>query len=84
MPTHACTGLPTPPIIIPCKFSRFFAMIGRLFRLALLFVTAFLLIRWLFSREQRQTVREFIHTLAIALLASSLLFLLLNLAGVRL
>ena len=44
-------------------------MIGRLFRLALLFVTAFLLIRWLFSREQRQTVREFIHTLAIALLA---------------
>ncbi|MDC7691905.1 protein MIGRI [Vogesella indigofera] len=59
-------------------------MIGRLFRLALLFVTAFLLIRWLFSREQRQTVREFIHTLAIALLGSSLLFLLLNLAGVRL
>lgn len=59
-------------------------MIGRLFRLALLFVTAFLLIRWLFSREQRQTVRDFIRTLAIALLGSSLLFLLLNLAGVRL
>ncbi|MDC7702238.1 protein MIGRI [Vogesella indigofera] len=59
-------------------------MIGRLFRLALLFVTAFLLIRWLFNREQRQTGRDFIHTLAIALLASSLLFLLLNLAGIRL
>lgn len=59
-------------------------MIGRLFRLALLFVTALLLIRWLFSREQRQTIRDFINSLAIALLASSLLFLLLNLAGIRL
>ncbi|GHD71234.1 hypothetical protein ACFSQE_11440 [Vogesella fluminis] len=59
-------------------------MIGRLFRLALLFVTALLLIRWLFSREQRQTIRGFINSLAIALLASSLLFLLLNLAGIRL
>lgn len=59
-------------------------MIGRLFRLFLLFFVLFMIIRWLFNREQRQTAREFIRTLAVALLGSSLLFLVLSLLGIRL
>lgn len=59
-------------------------MIGRLFRLFLLLAVLALIVRWLLNRQQRQTVREFVRTLAIALLLSSLLMLGLSLAGIRL
>ncbi len=59
-------------------------MIGRLFRLFLLLAVLALLLRWLLNRQQRQTIREFVRTLAIALLLSSLLMLGLSLAGIRL
>jgi len=59
-------------------------MIGRLFRLFLLLAVLALIVRWLLNHRQRQTIREFVRTLAIALLLSSLLMLGLSLAGIRL
>lgn len=58
-------------------------MIGRLFRLFLLFTVLIMLLRWLFNREQRQTLHQFVSTLAIALLASSLLMAVLVWFGVH-
>lgn len=58
-------------------------MLSRLFKffvLALLFYAAY---SWLFSREQRKTVREWASTLALAFLVSSTLMLVLYLLGVR-
>ena len=59
-------------------------MIGRLFRLFLLLAVLALIVRWLLNHRQRQTIREFVRTLAIALLLSSLLMLGLSLASIRL
>ncbi len=59
-------------------------MIGRLFRLFLLLAVLALIVRWLLNHRQRQTIREFVRTLAIALLLSSLLMMGLSLAGIRL
>jgi hypothetical protein len=59
-------------------------MIGRLFRLALLCLVLVMVVRWLLNRRQRASVHEFVHTLAIALLVSGVLFLGLALAGIRL
>jgi|GEM_PF-3374098 len=58
-------------------------MIGRLFRLLLLFAVLYAIVRWLLDRQQRATLREFVSTLAIALLAASALFVLLYWLGFR-
>jgi len=59
-------------------------MIGRLLRLALLCLVLVMVVRWLFNRRQRATLHEFVHTLAIALVLSSVLFFVLNMAGIHL
>lgn len=59
-------------------------MIGRLFRLFLLFTLLYLVVRWLLNPRQRQTVHEFVRALAIALLASAILTLILAVAGIHL
>ena len=59
-------------------------MIGRLFRLALLCLVLVMLVRWLLNHRQRATLHEFVHTLAIALVISSVLFFALNMAGIHL
>jgi len=59
-------------------------MIGRLFRLALLCLVLVMVVRWLLNRRQRATLHEFVHTLAIALVISSALFFVLNMAGIHL
>ncbi|HNX72276.1 protein MIGRI [Rivihabitans pingtungensis] len=49
-------------------------MFGRLFKFFLLATVLVLLVRLLFSRQQRHGLREWITTLAQALLISSALF----------
>ncbi|MBA4708023.1 protein MIGRI [Aquitalea aquatica] len=56
-------------------------MIGRLFRLVLLFAVLYAIVRWLLDRRQRASLREFISTLATALLAASAIFVLLYWLG---
>lgn len=58
-------------------------MIGRLLRLALLFTLMFIVIRWLFSRDSRRGIHDFIKTLAIALLLSSVIFFVLRVVGIH-
>jgi len=58
-------------------------MLGRLFKFFVLCFVLYALARWVFDREQRRTLREWAHTLAISLLISSLLIVLLFLLGVR-
>ncbi|MFN4236753.1 MAG: protein MIGRI [Vogesella sp.] len=59
-------------------------MIGRLLRLALLCLILVMVVRWLFNRQQRATLQDFFHTLAISLVISSVLFFVLYMAGVHL
>lgn len=56
-------------------------MIGRLFRLLLLFAVLYAIARWLLDRRQRASLRELITTLATALLAASAIFVLLYWLG---
>ncbi|WP_293761678.1 hypothetical protein [uncultured Aquitalea sp.] len=56
-------------------------MIGRLFRLLLLFALFYALVRWVLDRGQKRALREFISTLALALILASALFVGLFLLG---
>lgn len=58
-------------------------MFGRLFKFFVLAFVLLALYRWLFSREQRRSLREWAVTLAQALLISSALFAALYALGIR-
>jgi len=58
-------------------------MLGRLFKFFVLCFVLYALVRWAFDREQRRTLREWVHTLAIALVVSSLLIVALFLIGIH-
>lgn len=61
------------PIIDTAVLTRWI-MFGRLFKFFLLATVLVLLVRMLFSRQQRHSLREWVTTLAQALLISSALF----------
>ncbi len=58
-------------------------MFGRLFKFFVLAFVLLALYRWLFSSEQRRSLREWAVTLAQALLISSALFAVLYALGIR-
>ncbi|MDN0074789.1 hypothetical protein QU481_07770 [Crenobacter sp. SG2303] len=58
-------------------------MFGRLFKFFVLCFVLYALARWVLDREQRRTLRDWAHTLAVSLLISSLLLVLLFLLGIN-
>ncbi|MCW3480076.1 hypothetical protein OL229_10995 [Neisseriaceae bacterium JH1-16] len=58
-------------------------MFGRLFKFFVLCFVLYALARWVFDREQRRSLRDWAHTLAISLLISSLLIVALFLIGIH-
>lgn len=58
-------------------------MIGRLFKFFVVCAVLYTIARWLLNRRQKETLRELFHTLAVAFLISSLIFVALYLAGLH-
>ena len=58
-------------------------MIGRLFRFFVLAFVVIAVVRWLLGYRGRQTLREWVVTLAQALVISALIFLGLYFFGIR-
>jgi hypothetical protein len=50
-----------------------FDMLGRLLKLFLLLLVAYGLVRWLFTSRQKAVLHEWVSTLALALLITSVL-----------